>query len=230
MSTSFFFLSWWCFFGCFFFAGVASVGVEGNFPLALWLTWCGLRNRSWLVWPAGYLAVQFGGQAAGEPGWKLIWSHERFELHCYLVEDVWLFVAVLIRPKRAGDFLHPNTRLNLSLNLKERGCWLVYWWLHDDANTPGGHCVVEDGVDSRVDIEHQAAEVEDVEVHFYVDMVQDFVRGDHHPHCQHFEREETGKEKHDHCAQHDHYLASPTCYCSWLRALALASTVTRQWT
>ena len=31
---------------------------------------------------------------------------------------------------------------------------------------PGRHCVVEDGIDGRVDIEHQAAEVENVEVHF----------------------------------------------------------------
>ena len=35
----------------------------------------------------------------------------------YLVEEVWLLLADLLRPNSTGDFPQPNTRLNLSLNL-----------------------------------------------------------------------------------------------------------------
>ena len=115
------------FFGCFFLAGMTNGGVERNFSLALWLTWCWLRNSSWLVWPAGYLAVDFCGQAAGEPRCKTGKEQWNVGLQFYLVEDVWLFVADLIRPKRTGDFPHPNTRRNLSLNLNESGCSLLYY-------------------------------------------------------------------------------------------------------
>ena len=56
---------------------------------------------------------------------KLVKSDAMLKLKCYLAEDVWLFVADLIRPKRTGDFPHPNTRRNLSLNLNEKGCSLL---------------------------------------------------------------------------------------------------------
>ena len=52
---------------------------------------------------------------------------------------------------------------------------------------PGGHGVVEDGVDGRVDVEHKATEVEDVEVELRVDVVGYLVRGDHDPHRQHLQ-------------------------------------------
>ena len=76
-------------------------------------------------------------------------------------------------------------------------------------DVPGGHGVVQDGVDGRVDIEHEAAEVKDVEVDLEVDMIKYFIRRDHHPHSQDFERKEAGEEEDDDGPEHDDDLSPP---------------------
>ena len=97
------------------------------------------------------------------------------------------------------DFPQPKTLLNLSRNLTET---ISSSHCHVRRYQPGGHRVVQDRVDGGVDVEHQAAEVEDVEVELEVDMVEYLVGGDDHPHGQHLEGEETGEEEEDDRAEH----------------------------
>ena len=154
------------FFGCFFLAGMANGGVERNFSFALWLTWCGLRNSSWLVWPAGHLAVHFCGQAAGEPRWKT--GKERCNVETEMLPG-WGCVAIRGRPHPAkkDGWLPASKHSPKSFpKSKRKRLFTLVLCTINHVNIPGRHCVVKDGIDGRVDVEHEAAEVENVEVHF----------------------------------------------------------------
>ena len=76
----------------------------------------------------------------------------------------------------------------------------------EPVSEPGGHRVVEDGVDCGVDVEHEAAEVEDVEVKLGVDVVEYLVGRDDDPHGEDLEGEEAGEEEEDDRAEHHHDL------------------------
>ena len=83
--------------------------------------------------------------------------------------------ADLFLPNRTGDLPQPNTRRNLSRNLNESCINMTYTYTANEGQIPGRHRVVKDGIDGRVDVEHEAAKVENVEVHFDIDMIEYFI-------------------------------------------------------
>ena len=87
----------------------------------------------------------------------------------------------------------------------------------EPVSKPGGHRVVEDGVDGGVDVEHEAAEVEDVEVKLGVDVVEYLVGRDDDPHGEDLEGEEAGEEEEDDGDEHDDDLAPRTDHGGALR-------------
>ena len=52
---------------------------------------------------------------------------------------------------------------------------MTYTYTANEGQIPGRHRVVKDGIDGRVDVEHEAAKVENVEVHFDIDMIEYFI-------------------------------------------------------
>ena len=74
------------------------------------------------------------------------------------MDDVWLCVADLLK---TIDFPQPNTRRNLSRNLKViKICFVLIL----SATAPWWHGVIEDWIYGRVYVEHQTAEIKQVEV------------------------------------------------------------------
>lgn len=74
----------------------------------------------------------------------------------------------------------------------------------------GGHQIVQNRVDGRVEVQHDSAEVKDVVVPLHTQAVHLFRGHEYEPEGEDPERDETDEEQEDYSAQHEDHLLSGT--------------------
>lgn len=71
----------------------------------------------------------------------------------------------------------------------------------------GGHDVVQDGINGRIEVEHDSTKVEDVVISLDAEVFNVFVRRQDEPQGENAEGQEADEEEDDNRAQHRHHLA-----------------------